>query len=312
MAAPAAPFEQGRNRANVRPWDIPYAEWREIARVVWAKLQTHDLSFVAAGVAFFALLALFPALGAVVGVYGLIADPADVEQGLGPLWRVLPQTARSLVSGQLHQIASHAAGTLTFGVLLSLGLALWTASRGTSSLITALNIAYERPERRNYFNLARLSLALTAVGILFAVAALFLIVGLPAFFDLFGIGSLVAALLNLLTWPLLGLGFMTGLGVVYYFGPCRVRPQWQWITPGALFAAVLWLFGSGLFSLYVAGFGSYNEIYGSVGAAVVLLTWVYLSAYVVLLGAEVNAEVECRARTATQGGNGEDPARLEP
>jgi membrane protein len=294
-----------RGRTAAKPWDIPFEGWRDIAHRVWANLQQHDMSFVAAGVAFFALLALFPALGAIVGIYGLIADPANVEQQFGIFRSVLPPEAQNLVLDQLHDIASGASGTLTLGVLVGLLIALWTASRGVSSIITALDIVYNQPEKRSFFRLARLSLALTAGTILFAVVALVLIVGLPAFFELFGIGRLMTALLNLLTWPLLGLGFMAGLAVIYHYGPCRDEPQWEWVTPGAVLATVLWLIGSGLFSFYVANFGSYNETYGSVGAAVILLTWVYLTSYVVLLGAEVNAEMEHQTRHDTTEGQPE-------
>jgi membrane protein len=294
-----------RGRTATRPWDIPIKGWRDIAYRVWANLQQHNMSFVAAGVAFFVLLALFPALGAIVGIYGLIANPGDVEQELGSVWNVLPPEARSLLSAQLHEIASHAAGTLSLGVLLGLVIAIWSASRGMNSIIVALDIVYNQTEKRSFLRLNLLSLELTAGAILFAVIALALIIGLPAVFDLFGIGGLMSALLNLLTWPLLGLGFMFGLAVIYHYGPCRDQPRWEWVTPGAVFATFLWLIGSGLFSFYVAKFGDYNKTYGSVGAVVILLTWVYLSSYVVLLGAEVNAEMEHQTEKDTTEGHPE-------
>ncbi|MGZ8218186.1 YihY/virulence factor BrkB family protein [Methylomagnum sp.] len=292
MSTPTQAHHDPHGRTASRPWDIPYEGWRDIAHRVWADLQQHNMSFVAAGVAFFALLALFPALGAIVGIYGLIADPGDVEREAGFLRNVLPPEALNLLREQLRQIASHAAGSLSFGVLLSLLVAVWSTSRGVSSIITALDIVYNQPERRSFTRLTLLSLALTVGAILFVVVALALIVLLPAIFDALGIGGLVTALLNLLAWPLLGLLFIMGLAVIYHYGPCRDQPRWEWVTPGAVFATVLWLMGSGLFSFYVASFGSYNETYGSVGAAVILLTWVYLTSYVVLLGAEVNAEME--------------------
>jgi membrane protein len=302
MATPTQAHRDERGRTATRPWDIPFEGWRDIAHRVWAGLQRHNMSFVAAGVAFFVLLALFPALGAIVGVYGLIADPADVETQFGAVLNVLPAEARTLLSTQLHEIASNAPGTLSLGVLVGLLIAIWSTSRGITSIITALDIVYNQPEKRSFLRLTLLSLALTAGAILFAVVALGLIIGLPAFFDLFGIGGLMTALLNLLTWPLLGLGFMAGLAVIYHYGPCRDEPKWEWVTPGSVLAAVLWLIGSGIFSFYVANFGSYNQTYGTVGAAVILLTWVYLTSYVVLLGAEVNAEMEHQtAKDTTEG-----------
>lgn len=303
MATPTdAHGSNGRGRTATRPWDIPFEGWRDIAHRVWADLQRHNMSFVAAGVAFFVLLALFPALGAIVGIYGLIADPSDVAQEADFLGDVLPPDALKLLTNQLNQIASHAAGTLSLGVLIGLLIAIWSTSRGMTSIITALDIVYNEQEKRSFLRLTLLSLQLTLGAILFAVVALALIVGLPAAFDLLGLGGLVTALLNLLAWPLLGLLFILGLAVIYHYGPCRDEPRWQWVTPGAVLATVLWLIGSGLFSFYVANFGSYNETYGSVGAAVILLTWVYLTSYVVLLGAEVNAEMEHQTeRDTTEG-----------
>jgi membrane protein len=303
MATPTqAHGDDGRGRSAIRPWDIPLEGWRDIAHRVFADLQQHNMSFVAAGVAFFVLLALFPALGAIVGIYGLVADPADVAEEAGFLRNILPPEALNILTSQLNQIASHAAGTLSLGVLISLLIAIWSTSRGMSSIITALDIVYNQQEHRSFFRLTLLSLELTLGAILFAVVALGLIIGLPAVFNLFGLGGLVTALLNLLAWPLLGLLFILGLAVIYHYGPCRDQPRWEWVTPGAVLATVLWLIGSGLFSFYVAKFGSYNETYGSVGAAVILLTWVYLTSYVVLLGAEVNAEMEHQtAKDTTMG-----------
>lgn len=306
MATPTqAHGDDGRGRSAIRPWDIPFEGWRDIAHRVFADLQQHNMSFVAAGVAFFVLLALFPALGAIVGIYGLVADPADVAEEAGFLRTVLPPDALNILTNQLNQIASHAADTLTLGVLIGLLIAIWSTSRGMSSIITALDIVYNQPEHRSFLRLILLSLELTLGAILFAVVALGLIIGLPAVFNLFGLGGLITALLNLLAWPLLGLLFMLGLAVIYHYGPCRDEPRWEWVTPGAVLATVLWLIGSGLFSFYVAKFGSYNETYGSVGAAVILLTWVYLTSYVVLLGAEVNAEMEHQTAKDTTVGQPE-------
>jgi membrane protein len=306
MATPTqAHGDDGRGRTAVRPWDIPFEGWRDIAHRVWGDLQQHNMSFVAAGVAFFVLLALFPALGAIVGIYGLVADPADVAEEAGVLRTVLPPDALNILVNQLNQIASHAAGTLSLSVAIGLLIAIWSTSRGISSIITALNIVYNQQEHRSFFRLTLLSLKLTLGVILFAVVALGLIVGLPAVFNLFGLGGLIKALLNLLAWPLLGFLFILGLAVIYHYGPCRDEPQWEWVTPGAVLATVLWLIGSGLFSYYVANFGSYDQTYGSVGAAVVLLTWVYLTSYVVLLGGEVNAELEHQTAQDTTVGQPE-------
>jgi membrane protein len=303
MATPTqASHPDLRGRTATRPRDIPWQGWKDIARRVKGELEKDNMSFVAAGVAFYALLAVFPALAALVVIYGLVADPTDIEQQFRQFGAILPPDAQRVIGSQLQTIAGHASGALSLGLLVSLGFALWTASRGMTSLITALNIVYNEREQRNFWQLNGLSLLLTLGAILFAVVALGLVVGLPAVFNLLGIGGLVSALISLLAWPLLGVVFLLGLAVVYHYAPCRTRPRWDWTSPGAILATLLWLVGSVLFSFYVASFGNYNEVYGSVGAIVILLTWFYLTAYVILLGAEVNAEMEHQTAADTTEG----------
>lgn len=286
--------DRGRTLAHLR--DIPLEDWRDIAYRVKDQVAEHNISFVAAGVAFYALLAIFPALAAMVGIYGLVADPADVQKEIEALAGIVPPEAQKLLSSQLNDIVSHAGGTLSLSVLFGLVLAIWSAARGTTSLITALNIVYNEQEKRGFLELNGLALTFTFGGILFALVAIGLVVGLPAFLSFTGLGGFLSFLFTILRWPLLGLAFVFGLAAVYHYGPCRDKPRWQWVSPGAVLAVTLWLIGSGLFSFYVSNFGNYNKTYGSVGAIVILLTWFYLTAYVVLLGAELNAEMEHRIR----------------
>jgi len=294
-----------RGRAAKRPWDIPLAGWRDIAYRVKDEVVRDNISFVAAGVAFYALLAIFPALAVMVGIYGLVADPADVQKEIEALANIVPPEAHALLSKQLSDLASHANTTLSIGVLISLAVAIWSAAKGINSLITALNIVYNEQEKRSFLKLNGLALGFTFGGILFAVLAMGLIVGLPAFLSFTGLGGFLSFLFSLLRWPLLGLAFILGLAVIYHYGPCRDKPRWQWVSPGAVLAVALWLIGSGLFSYYVSNFGNYNETYGSVGAIVILLTWFYLTAYVVLLGAELNAEMEHQTKQDTTEGEPE-------
>ncbi|MBP1151082.1 MULTISPECIES: YihY/virulence factor BrkB family protein [unclassified Methylocaldum] len=294
-----------RGRSAVRPWDIPLAGWRDIAYRVKNEVVHDNISIVAAGVAFYALLAIFPALAAMIGLYGLVADPADVQKEIEALANIVPAEAHALLSRQLNDIASHANTALSLSVLIGLAVAIWSATKGITSLITALNIVYNEQEKRSFLKLNGLALAFTFGGILFALVAIGLIAGLPAFLSFTGLRGFLSFLFSLLRWPLLALAFIFGLAVVYHYGPCRNAPRWQWISPGAVLAVVLWLIGSGLFSFYVSNFGNYNETYGSVGAIVILLTWFYLTAYVVLLGAELNAEMEHQTKEDTTIGEPE-------
>jgi membrane protein len=247
---------------------------------------------VAAGVAFYAFLSVFPALAAIVSVYGLLSDPGQVEQQLNALGGVMPSGVREILSDQLRRIAGGSSAALSWGFALSLLLALWSATKGTKSLIEAMNIAYDEQEKRGLFKLNGLALALTMGGVLTMVVALIVVVGIPTVLGLVGLGGIARIAVDVLRWPLLITFVLAALAVVYRLGPAREGASWRWITPGSLFAAMLWLAASIAFSIYVANFGSYEKTYGSLGAVVILLMWFYVGSYVILLGAELNAEVE--------------------
>jgi len=251
---------------------------------------------VAAGVAFYAFLSVFPALAALVSVYGLISDPQHVEEQLNALGGVMPAGVRELLGAQLRRIAGGSAGALGWGFALSLLLAVWSTTKGTKSLIEAMNIAYDEQEKRGPLKLNGLALMLTIGGVLTMVVALIVVVGIPTVLGLFGLGGVARVAVDVLRWPLLIAILLVGLAVVYRLGPAREGAKWKWITPGSLLAAMLWLAASIAFSIYVANFGSYEKTYGSLGAVVILLMWFYVGSYVILLGAELNAEVERHQR----------------
>lgn len=291
-----------RGRAANRPGQIPTSGWRDIVVRVKDELTDDNISIVAAGVAFYALLAIFPALAAMVSIYGLVANPGDVQQQFTAFGGILPPEARALLSEQLGKIAGQAGATLSIGVIVGLLLTLWSATKGTNSLITALNIVYDEQEKRSFLKLNALALSLTLGAIILAVLALGLIVALPALLGKLGLPEGMQTLVSLLRWPLLALAVMSGLAVIYRYGPSRKEPRWQWVSWGAVVATLLWLAGSALFSFYVSNFGNYNETYGSVGAIIILLMWFYLTAYIVLLGAEFNAEMEHQTQQDTTEG----------
>lgn len=302
--------EMGRGRSADRPGDIPKEGWKDILWRVWDQLGVDNISMVAAGVAYYALLAIFPAVAALVSIYGLVADPAEVENQIGQLSGFLPPDALKIILDQARSVASAPPQGLGIGVLFGLALTLWSASRGVNSLITALNIAYGEEERRSFVRLALLSLGLTIAGLLFLIVTLALIVAVPATINLLGLKDTpIGWIASLARWPILAVAIMAVLAVLYRYGPDRREPKWRWVSWGSAVATLLWILASAGFSVYVSNFGSYNETYGSVGAVVVLLLWFNLTSYVMLLGAELNAEIEHQTArdTTKEDGRGEKP-----
>jgi membrane protein len=284
------------------PQDIPRSGWVHVARRVIQELRHDHVTLLAAGVAFYAMLAMVPALIALVTVYGLVADPAEVGRQLAPLTRELGGGAGQLIREQLQSIAATSTTGLGVGLVVSLAVALWAASSGVQGLMRAVNLAYDEEETRGFLRLRGQALLLTLVGIVVAVVALALIAGVPAILGVAGVERGTELAMTIARWPVLALLVVGALGVVYRYAPDRDNPRWRWVSPGALIATVLWLIGSGLFSAYVSNFGRYDETYGSLAGVVVLLLWLYLSSFVVLLGAEINAETEHQtARDSTVG-----------
>jgi membrane protein len=302
MASRAEGRGAERGRTAERPSEVPAAGWRDILWRVKAEMAKDNLSLVAAGVAFYVLLAIFPAIAAIVSIYGLVADPQTVEQQLAAISHLLPEEARGIIEEQLKRVTSTASTQLSFGAAFGLLLAIWSANKGTQALITALNIVYDEEEKRGFIKLNLISLALTIGLILFLIVGLALIAVLPALLGNLGLPAEIRQWAAWLRWPVLAVAFMLALAALYRYAPSRDTPRWRWVSWGAVLATVLWLIGSALFSWYVTNFGNYNETYGSIGAVVVLMMWLWLSVLIVLLGAEVNAEMEHQTgRDTTRG-----------
>ena len=284
--------DRARGRSAARPQDIPARGWRDVLWRTWQEVSENNIFLIAGGVTYSVLLALFPALAALVSVYGLLLDPGQIEQQVNSLGSMLPEQSRQMLAQELHQLASSSNSALSFGAIIALLFALWTASRGMSGLISALGIAYEQKETRSFFRFNAVAVVLTIGAILAGIVTVALVAVLPAAVQLVGVGPTTKWVLLILEWPLLIVLVMVGLAVLYRYGPDRREPQWRWVSPGAITATVLWIIASIVFTAYVANFGSYDKTYGSLGGVVVLLTWLYLSAFVVLLGAVVNAQAE--------------------
>lgn len=299
---PAPAEAGGRGRDARAPSDIPARGWKDILVRLWREQSRDNISVIAAGVAYYMLFSLVPALSALVSVYGLVADPATVERQLRSVSGILPEQASQVIFDQLSAVVSAPRGGLSVGLAVALGLALWSASAAMQNLITALNIAYEEEERRSYPHFLGLALLMTLGALLFVPLALGLVAVVPAVVGFLPLGRVGEIVVQVARWPILVGLVMTGLAVLYRFGPCRARPRWRWVSWGAVAATILWVIASAAFSIYVRSFADYNATYGSLGAVVVLLFWFWLTAYAVLLGAELNAEIEHQtARDTTTG-----------
>jgi membrane protein len=290
---------QSLGRDATRPYHIPLAGWWQIAKRVVAKSGSDNLSVVSAGCAFYALFAIFPALSASISLYGLTANAATVERQFDILQTVLPPQAYEIVIDQIRRIAETSGQTLGWSFVLSLAIALWSANLGTQAMFSALNIAYGEPERRSLLRFYLSAIGYTLIGILGGVAMLFVIVYVPILFDDAGHEEAYERLVTLLRWPVFVVFTLFLLALIYRYGPSRRSPQWQWVTVGSVFAALVWLLASLGFSYYVSNFANYDRMYGSLGAVIILLFWLYISFYIVLLGAQINAQVELQTAEDT-------------
>jgi membrane protein len=269
---------------------------------VWSESARDNLSVVAAGCAFYALFAIFPTLSALISLYALTTDPTDVEQHFSIFSSLLPGEAFDILIEQIRRIAETSGQTLGWGLVLSLGVALWSAIAGTQAMIAALNIAYEEAERRSLFRYYLSAFTFTVIGIISGLVMLFAIAYVPILFASVGFSSLFETLVRVGRWPLLALLILGLLALLYRYGPCRRNAKWHWVTVGSLFATAVWLLASAGFSLYVSNFANYDKTYGSLGAVIVLLLWLYISFFIVLLGAEINAELELQTAKDTTVG----------
>jgi membrane protein len=262
----------------------------------YESFSTDRIMAVGAGCAFYLLLSLFPALASLVSLYGLVADPATLASHMSYVSDLLPTSAAGIVFDELHRILAQGQAKLGFAFALSLAISLWAANSGMKALMDALNVAYEAKERRNVVLLNATSLLFTLLAIVFVAVTLGLLVILPSAIDHVGLAAYRDSLMAWSRYPLLVLATLFALAVLYRFGPDRAQPQWKWVTWGSVFATTFWILASLGFGWYTTHFGSYDKTYGSLGAVVGLMTWLWLSITIVLVGAELNYEIEMRAR----------------
>lgn len=299
--APGSPADDDRGRDAERVTEIPTRGWRDILLRVKREIAKDNLSLVAAGVSFYLLLAIVPGLAAAVSLYGLIADPAQIQAQLSGLSTMLPAEVYETVTSEMERIAS-SGKVAGFGAVIGILVALWSGSRGMNALIQAMNIVYEENETRGYIKLQAIAIGLTLGAIVVMALAVLVIAAAPGFLQMLGLSAVAAYAVAIGRWVLLLAVAFFGLSVLYRFGPDRQRAKWRWASWGAVFATVGWLAASFLFSFYLSSFGNYNKTYGSLGAVAVLLMWLYISSFVVLVGGELNAETEHQTAEDTTTG----------
>jgi membrane protein len=274
-----------------RPTEIPARGWIQVAKRGWREAKADQVPLLAAGVAFYAFLAIFPALIAIVSIYGLFADPSTIANQLNSLTAALPDEAAQIITDQVTALSSRRQ-TLGIGLILAVLIALWSASAGISNLLTAINIAYDEEEKRGFVKKRLMSLGLTLAAIVFMVIILALVAVLPPLLKtVFGTGAL-RWVLQILGWLVMVVLVAAGLAILYRLGPDRDAPRMRWVSVGAVVATFVWLVASIGFSIYTSTFGNYAKTYGVFAGIVVLLFWLWLTMYAILLGAEINAESE--------------------
>jgi len=285
-----------------KPTEIPPRGWWQVVRRAFKESSADNVPILAAGVAFFAFLAIFPAIIAAITLYGIFADPETVAAQVRDLSAALPEQARPILLDQLQSVASASGGALGLGLVVSIVAALWSASSGTGNLLKAINIAYDEDETRGFLKVRGIALALTLGAIVFVLLTLALVAVVPVVLNALPLGPAGTVLAQVLRWVLLVALVVAALAITYRVAPDRDQPRFSWVTTGSLVATVLWIIGSVGFSLYVNNFGSYNKTYGAIAGVVVLMLWLYLTSYIVLLGAEINAESERQTRADTTRG----------
>ena len=274
---------------------VPGRRWKDVLQGVYHGISEDRIFLVAAGVTFYAILALFPGIAAIVSIYGLFADPSRIVAHLDTLSGFAPSGAVDVLREELTRLAHQDRAALGFSFAISMGISLWSANAGVSGLFAAITAVYEEKEKRSIVKYYAITLAFTVGAVILVLLSLAVLIALPLVLDHIADPSVPPLPLKIIRWPILFVLIVLALSVIYRFGPSRSAPRWRWITWGSAFAAIAWLAASALFSWYVANFGSYNKTYGSLGAIIGFMTWMWVSIIVVLVGAKLNAELERRA-----------------
>jgi membrane protein len=297
---PGAVAGDGHGRGAEVPQQIPPKGWLDIAKRTAKEVKADQVPLLSAGVAFYALLSLFPAIIAGVSIYGLVADPETVRRQIDELTKMLSPETAEIIGGQIRQVTQGAGGALGLATVIGILTALWSASSGMKALITGVNLAYDETETRKFLKLRGLALALTLGAMVLMAVALSVIVGFPPVADT--LPAVLRWVVSVLRWVVLAVLLVGGLAVLYRFAPDRDEPRWTWVSWGSGIATLLWILASVGFSIYANAFGNYNKTYGALAGVIILMFWLFLTAFVVLVGAELNTEMELQTAKDTTAG----------
>ena len=289
-------------RSAEGPSELPAAAWKDILWRVWSEVNDDRVTLIAGGVTFYLLLALFPALAAFVSLYGFVADPKTIADHISYLGGLLPAAGLDIIKAQLASLLAEGDQALGIGFLVGLAIALWSANNGIKALFDAMNIAYEETEKRGFVRLNLISAAFTLGALLIGICLLLAVGAVPALLALVRLERWTETLIAIGRWPLLIAAIWLGISLIYRYGPSRTNAKWRWLSWGAGIAAIVWIAASATFSFYLQNFADYNATYGSLGAVIGLMMWTWISVIILIVGAEINAEMERQtARDSTVG-----------
>ncbi len=294
--------EKGRGRDAQHPGEIPAMGWKDTLLRVKNDISEDRLSMISASMSYYALLAFVPAITSLVLLYAWFSDPSKISNHISQISQFIPSEAEEILRGQLTTLSSTTSSTLGLSAIGTLLFSLWSASKGSGSVIEAMNIIYEERECRKFLKRTSLAIALTFLGTILSLFAMVVVVALPAITGIFNFGAVFETLSIAAGWVILLLIFSFYLSCIYRFGPCRHKAKWKWVSVGSIIASVLWAATSVLFSWYASSFGDYNKTYGSLGAVIVLMMWFYFSSFIILLGGEINSELEHQTKKDTTTG----------
>lgn len=296
---------KSRGHQAEKPSRIPQKGWKDISKRVFSQLKKDHVQIVSAGVGFYFFLALFPTILAAISIYSLILEPSQIEEHLNSVGRLLPAQAFDTIIGIIDPVLSQDNQELGLGLIISILISLWSANKGTSALFEGINIAYDEEDDRNFFKKNAITLGFTLGAIILGLISLLLVILFPVFIEKLNLPHAMEVVFTWSRWVILGIILIFSLSMLYKIAPRRDNPKFRWVSWGAVIGSILWILGSILFSFYVDNFGSYDEGYGQFASVVILLLWFFLTAFIVLLGAEINSEMEHQTRKDTTVGERE-------
>jgi membrane protein len=277
------------------PKEIDRSGWKKILLRVKDRIKEDQIPIISAGVAFYAFLAIFPGIMALVSIYGLALDAQSAQDQINRLATILPEESISLIEGRIDKLMETSSSALGWGTLFGFLIAIWSSNRGIRSLFTGLDVAYRVENRRNFFKQYAMTLTFTLGAIIVIIVSLAFIVLFPVLVNTIGLPETIESLIKWLRWPLMGIIIISAISLIYKYGPSRDTPGYRWVVLGATVATILWLIASWGFSVYVSNFGNFSEIYGSLSAVVILLFWLFITSFIILAGGELNCATEAYA-----------------